>query len=215
MNKKRVTIIPLGENCLPRTILTRWKIKPKKLFGEPTFPFDLAVFGMPEITKSLKTDFKEFFDDLEYSKERNCWIKSPNCIYFCHENNLNENEKQKLIKIYTKRIENFRKVILNSTPIVFVQNTGDFEDIENQYIEIKRLRNQNPFRFIIIDTQNTAPKLNHKEIKILKLKYPSSDYKNNWWKKEYFKSVQGKTFEKTIANFCLSVMNELQNEPQL
>ena len=83
MKNTKIEIIPLGQNCIARTVLTRWKIKPRKIMGEKTYPFDLAVFGMQEITKCLKTDFKEFFNDLEYNGEY--WFKSPNCIYFMHD----------------------------------------------------------------------------------------------------------------------------------
>ena len=76
MKNIKPIIIPLGQNCMPRTILTRWGIKKRKFFGELTYPFDFAVFGMPEITKTLKTDFNEFFNDFMhlFKKFANCTI---------------------------------------------------------------------------------------------------------------------------------------------
>ena len=42
----------------------------------------------------------------------------------------------------------------------------------------------------------------------LKLKMPNEQYKNNWWKEEYYNSPQGKAFEKQIANFCIEVIKK-------
>ena len=157
MKKAKTEIIPLGQNCIARTVLTRWKIKKRKIMGEKTYPFDLAVFGMPEITKTLKTDFSEFFDNLEYNGEY--WLKSPNCIYFMHDKRYKEKDKEKLIALYQKRIDNFRKALCEAESILFVQVLGKDEDIKKQYLELKRLRENKPFKIAIIDTQNVIDKL--------------------------------------------------------
>ena len=116
MKKIKTEIIPLGQNCIPRTILTRWKIKPSKILGEKTYPFDLAVFGLPEITKCLKNDFNEIFDNLSFNGEY--WYKSPNCIYFMHDKKYKENEKEKLILKYqkTSSIETVEKFVFLLDP---------------------------------------------------------------------------------------------------
>ena len=205
MKKIKTEIIPLGQNCIPRTVLTRWKIKSSKIFGEKTYPFDLAVFGLPEITKCLKNDFNEIFDNLLFNGEY--WYKSPNCIYFMHDKKYKENEKEKLISKYKKRINNFRTKINETDNILFVQILGEDEDIINQYNELKRLRNDKPFKMAIIDTQNIVKSIDLKDIYVLKLPFPSEEYKNNWWKKEFYNSKIGKQFEKQIADFCLNVLN--------
>ena len=203
--RKKVNIIPLGQNCMPRTILTRWKVKPRKFFGEPTYPFDLAVFGFPEITKILKTNFREFFDDLEYNGEY--WIKAPNCIYFSHDKKFGKNDKDSLIACYTKRIENFNKTVSMQDPVLFVQILGDNEEIMKQYKELKRIRSLNPFKFVVIDTQNiTEKEFEIENVKLVKVPYPKTDYKENWWKKEYYNSPEGIAFEKQIADLCKDVI---------
>ncbi len=205
MKNKKVQIIPLGQNCIPRTILTRWNVKPKKIWGEKTYPFDLAVFGMPEVTKCLKTDFSEFFYNLEYTQ--NGWIKAPNCIFFTHDIHYKEKDKDKFIECYTKRINNFRKTIKISENVLFVQVLGEDEDIENQYNELKNLRGKLPFKFAIVDTQNIVENINIDNVFVLKLPFPSEQYKQNWWKKEFYNSQIGKKFEKQIVDFCLKVLN--------
>ena len=42
MIEKKYEIVSLGVNCLPRTILTRHGIKPRKADGELSCPFDLV-----------------------------------------------------------------------------------------------------------------------------------------------------------------------------
>jgi len=199
--KTNYKLISLGQNCIPRTILTRHKLKPKKLFGELTYPFDLAIFGTIEITKCLKTNFNEFFEDLNYSKTLNCWEKLPNCIQFVHDTK-NKNE---LISKYKKRIENFQKEMQNPNIIFFVQFLEKDEDVENLYNELARLRENRPFKLIIIDTQNIV---NSDKAHILKLPFPSIEYKNNWWKKEYYNSEDGKKFEKTICEYIKNIIDK-------
>mgnify|MGYP003430288183 CR=1 FL=1 len=206
MKNIKPVIIPLGQNCMPRTILTRWGIKKRKFLGELTFPFDFAVFGMPEITKTLKTDFNEFFNDLEYKTDY--WIKAPNCIYFSHDKRYKEKDRQKLINLYTKRINNFRKTIEEKDNLLFFFFFGDNEDIENQYNALRNITKNKPFKFAIVDTENITNEINLKNVYILKLKMPNEQYKNNWWKEKYYNSPQGKAFEKQIADFCIEVITK-------
>ncbi len=205
--KKKINIIPLGQNCMPRVILTRYGLKPHKFQGELTYPFDLAVFGMPELTKTLRTNFSEFFNNLEYKD--NCWRKAPNCIEFCHDKRLKQDDKQKLIDLYSKRIANFQHTINDEKPVLFVQILGDYQEIEEQYNELKRLREDKPFKFVIIDTENIVPEINLENVYVKQIPLPSAQYKQNWWKKEFYNSKEGKLFEKKITDFCKEIINSL------
>ena len=205
--QKNIKIIPLGQNCMPRAILTRWGIKKKKIFGEKTYPFDLAVFETREITHSLKTDFEEFLYNLNFRHDKKIWVKEPDCIEFVHETRYKENDKEKLINKYLKRFENFRTIMKSDEPILFVQILGDCSDIENLYSELKRIRENRPFRFIVIDTQDKTAQING--IDILKLPFPSAEYKQNWWKKEFYNSETGKNFEKQIVDFVRKILGEM------
>ncbi len=200
LKKKKIQIISLGQNCIPRTILTRHGIKPRKIWGELTYPFDIAIFGTNEITKCFETDFREFFFDLKYDEKLDCWVKAPNYIQFIHDSK----EKEKLISIYKKRIENFKKEMKNPNLIIFVQIVEDFEDVKNLYQELEKLRENRPFKLLIIDTQDIVT---FEKAEVLKLPFPSQEYRNNWWKKEYYNSNDGKLFEKTICDFCKKFMS--------
>lgn len=207
MKKSDIKIIPLGQNCMPRTILTRWGIKPKKILGELTYPFDLAVFETREITHSLKTNFNEFFYNLNYREEKQLWVKEHDCIEFVHDKQFKKNDKEKLIKKYLERIENFEKTVSSSNPVLFVQILGDCSDIENLFNELKRIRDDKPFEFCVVDTQNITTPVSG--VNILKLSYPDELYKNNWWRKEFYNSAKGRKFEKTIADFCNESIRKL------
>lgn len=204
---KKTEIITLGQNCMPRAILTRRGIKKRKIFGEVTYPFDLAVFETREITHSIKTDFKEFLYNLKFVPERNIWIKAPDCIEFVHETKFKANDKEKLIKKYSERIENFRKVIESPNPVIFVQILGDCSDIENLYSGLKKIRGERIFRFVVIDTQNITIPV--EGIDILKQPFPSEEYKKNWWKKEYYSSSEGVAFEEKIADFVKEIIHNM------
>lgn len=60
---KKYEIISLGQNCLPRTILTRWNIKPSKAQGELSCPFNLVKHELPRISYYiiLVNNYKLFF----------------------------------------------------------------------------------------------------------------------------------------------------------
>ncbi len=63
---KKVEIVSLGVNCLPRTILTRHGIKPSKAQGELSCPFDLVYHPLPTIIYNLKTEFRDYLSDLYF-----------------------------------------------------------------------------------------------------------------------------------------------------
>ncbi len=204
-------VVSLGHNCLPRTVLTRWGVKPEKSEGELSMPFDLATFETFEITKQIKEDFATFFEDIEYKKPKSWfdrkqhWIKAPDCIEFVHEKNLTKNDKNKLIDIYTKRIDNFRNCIKSQTPILFVQLLGDCDDTLNLYTILKEKRGDLPFKFAVIDPFSIT-KQNELPLHILKTPYPDKKYQNLWWSKQYYTSVAGHLYEKEIADFCIEII---------
>lgn len=201
-------IVSLGHNCFPRTVLTRWGLKPDKSQGELSLPFDLATFETFEITKNIKDNFKNFFENIEFKPSKSIfdrkqyWIKAPDCIEFVHEKNLTKNDKTKLIDTYKKRIENFNTYMKDPTPILFVQLLGDCQDIENLYNLLEGIRGRNPFEFVVIDPYNlTSTEKDH--LHILKIPYPNSKYQSFWWSKAFYTSKEGNAFEKAIVDFCI------------
>ncbi len=208
-------VVSLGYNCLPRTVLTRWGVKPDKEKGEPTMPFDLATYETFEITKQIKEDFKSFFENIVFNKanvlfnKKQYWMKAPDCIEFVHEKNLTEKDKDKLVEVYSKRIENFRNCINSEFPILFVQLLGDCDDTKNLYETIKNIRGDKKFEFAVIDPFNITKEENT-NLHILKNPYPNKMYQELWWSERLYGSKSGQLFEKKIADFCVEKIKLLK-----
>jgi len=58
-------IVSLGQNCLPRTLSTRWGIKKTRAEGELTCPFDLAIHTPSAIKAVLENSFA-FYTEPQY-----------------------------------------------------------------------------------------------------------------------------------------------------
>lgn len=208
-------IVSLGLNCLPRVILTRWGLKKTKSKGELSLPFDLAVFETFEVAKNLSSDFEFFFENIKYIREnklfgKKYWAKEPDLIKFIHEKNFKKYDKYKLIDMYNNRIKNFRNTLNKNSPILFLQILGDAQDVNNTYVQLLKLRGTNPFKYVVVDTQDII-KDAYAEINVLKLPYPDKNYQKAWWKRKNFNSKQGIAFEKTIIDFCLEKIKELED----
>ena len=149
---------------------------------------------------------RNFFSNLEYNGK--IWIKkntddlNNNCIEFHHEKNLTSKDKQKLIDIYKKRINNFRNEINKDFPVIFFQITPDISEIENQYKELAKIRGNKPFKFLIVNTGKEFVRSSKVNLQILNLPFPCETYKREWWKKQYYATPYGKDFESKIAEFC-------------
>ena len=83
--------------------------------------------------------------------------------------------------------------------------------LAHDFKELKRLRGNRPFKYIVIDTLDVVKDNKNQEIDILKMPYPSKDYEENWWQKEHYKSEAGKNFEQEFCNFCKKGINDLLN----
>ncbi|MBQ2644492.1 hypothetical protein IJG14_02830, partial [bacterium] len=148
------SIISLGPNCYPRTILSRNKLIKTKMEGQISYPFDLAWFHSAKyVTEFLSNNFNNFLSDLRYSQYSGSWDNGVK-INFSHEAYIGPNEKNKLIKIYKKRINNFNKALKNNKPIVFIQIFKDEkvgQDCINTYNVLKNLCSHKNFIYIVID----------------------------------------------------------------
>ena len=99
----------------------------------------------------------------------------------------------------------------DSTPILFVQILTEEQSIDIVYNELKRLREDRPFKYIVVDTLNVLKGTENPAINVLKMPYPSEEYRNNWWLRKHYKSADGKKFEKDFCDFCKKGIKELLN----
>lgn len=134
-------IVSLGNNCLPRVLATAVKLKPRKIYGEKTLPFDLKYsFDLEKTAKLIQNNFNDFFEDIELTQE-----------LFPHDYKLT---KQQFETRYNKRIKNFLEVMASDKMIYFIyadfDNLINVNTIEKLYYVLKNKRNGKPFKIIVL-----------------------------------------------------------------
>ena len=207
------TIISLGPNCYPRTVLTRTGLIKHRKEGQKTCPFDFAWIHRAEyVTEFLNNDFKNFLSELKYSDYSSSWDNGEK-INFSHESHIGSNEKNKLIKIYKRRIENFSNAVKKQKkPFIFLQILKDTEvgeDCINTFSALKNICKEKKFIYIIVDFINIVPDNLPSEIKVIKLNLP---YENtDVFSKEFYLSERGKEIENTISEFIEKIIKEELN----
>lgn len=202
------TIVSLGPNCYPRTVLTRTGLIKRKSCGRLTMPFDFAfIHNAKFVTDFLENDFANFFEDLHYSDFCNSF-DSSNKINFSHEGYLSKDKKNELIKIYNKRIECLRREFSKNNPILFLQILKDEEvgeDCKRTFSALKKLCNSRKFAYVVIDLKDLVqPQKIPFEIYLTKMHLPKED--TDIFSVEFYNSEEGKYFEEKIANFIGNVI---------
>uniref|UniRef100_A0A6C0JEP9 Uncharacterized protein n=1 Tax=viral metagenome TaxID=1070528 RepID=A0A6C0JEP9_9ZZZZ len=156
------TSISLGFNCLSAVKGVEMGSRKRKAEGYNTCPFDIGLTNYEGIMLCLKEDFK-YFCDLTYLKvvpfpfSGGVFNKGDLAIYntrynfiFNHEspygnlyseegwsggiNHFTENNFERFIERYNKRIDNFRNYMKESSKITFIISKMDFEvtELKNQ-----------------------------------------------------------------------------------
>lgn len=171
-------IVSLGNNCLPRVLTTVLKLKPRKIYGEKTCPFDLSFhLDIEKIAEIIHNDFENFFDDLVFDKVwQNRYLKST----YPHDNKLN---KEQFIKRYKKRINNFKYILKSDKMIYFIYSNFDNNickrDVLLLYDAILKHRDK-PFKLIILTSCKQF--LNFENSNIILLEEDFSIKHSNWVK---------------------------------
>ena len=204
-------IIPLGTYCLPRVITTVNKLKPSKLNGEKTLPFDLAFFkDMNKNIDLVINHFDDIFDEqkegFSYDKENKYWINKKYNIIFNHEYNLNYAE---LKSLYEKRINNLYEYISDKSKHIFyliaVFEPLSASKLEELYKYTKELRGDDKIDIIIINQSENKINLKIPYVHIINAfnydLFNDINLWNNWVAHlKSSKSVQAKLFFRKITN---------------
>ena len=215
---KKYEIVSLGLNCMPRTILTRHKIKPSKADGELSCPFDLVYHEFDTIIDSIENNFGNYFQDFYFkqkkkrfffSKNKGFWKKKDGTIFY-HDSDCSEMDLDKLINRINNRISNFNNILNSDKPILFVLNLVKNGDIKALYNAILKKRIDKPFKIAIFDFNNFTQfnEQINENIYILRLPSPINDYPNNWHFKNFIKSDLGIYTELVISNFIKDILSE-------
>lgn len=154
-------IISLGNNCMARTITTIYGLKPRKIYGEKTIATDQMFSpGIKELLHLWNTNFEDFFEGLEFSKERNSWFLPKYNSYAPHEFQLSKDE---FIKVMKKRIKNFYEVIETDKYAIFLRFENRDCSYENVVLlnnKIKEVRKNKPYKLVIVNHCNPIENIN-------------------------------------------------------
>ena len=190
--KLNYEIISLGAYCLPRVATTAAKLKPKKMYGAKTYPFDLCFhFNIKKITECIDNNFINYFDNLSYDKDNFCWVNKNIDAVYNHDTNLTKN---KFIKKYEKRIKNFQKSLKTNKKIYFIysyiweDNFPTSLDIDNLYNALKKRRGNRKFELILIISQEIKDIKNENIHQIIINGFNIAD---PVWVKDFFNTENG------------------------
>ncbi len=205
-------IVSLGVNCFAKTFLTKHRFKKKKDAGELTLPFDYTFYTDAKyITEFIENDFRDYFEEIYYVQESNYWGKARK-IFFSHEKDFNENDKDKLIKMYSNRIKNFFSALCSNKPLLFFQILTDKEngeDIERLY-NVLKTKVKAPFCLAVVDCDGIIDRKIPEGIEVFKVQKPSADY--DFYSPQCYKSTEGKDFEHQISCFVSYVIKNKMHQ---
>lgn len=218
-------IISLGWNCMPRTLLTLWMLKPSKGSGEKGMPFDLIGTSPGAVAHFLENDFADYFAGKWVYKTLNgytCWYNEiRDNISYPHEHWCDSTAEglKALQKRVAERINNFREAMAFEGPVLFVCNKSKLwdtipldhktEDIEDVCREIARLRGGKPFKIVVWACNHNDECEKIEGAKLLKILYPHAQY--IWHREERF-TPAGVKFEIELMNACRDALEELITE---
>ena len=158
-------VISLGSDCLPRTVLTRWGIKPSRAQGELSCPFDLAGCTYDGVLRLLRDDFKDLVnpDCLKMLSSHNAHFGIPmpaNHQYgltFNHERGdyWIEDDFKNLISRYRKRVDNFYQYI-KSHPVLFVFHDWQGAFSANMSSLLSRKFGAYDYELLVLNTSEKA-----------------------------------------------------------
>ncbi len=116
-------LIPIGWNCYTSGNLRMLELRTESL------PFDWILLpqltGPDIITHCIKTDFEDFFADLEYDGIR--YTMSKIGVGFSHH----DPNALKTIQAFLRRMERFNEIIASSSPKTYIYGWIDAEHYHN------------------------------------------------------------------------------------
>ena len=192
--------VSLGNNCLPRTFLTKWGIKHTKAEGEKSMPFDLVWMDAKAINYFLLFGGKDLIKNVKFIEGENVFKREDVfSILFNHDTDLERNLDALKLR-YKNRFINFYNIIKCNDNIMFVQVSEDTKhSINDCYDIIAFLRRGKPFHLILIDVCRVRSfdiSSINKIVTVIREPYPTNDW--IWWRSDYQQSELGIEFDKRL-----------------
>lgn len=206
-------IISLGGFCLPRVITTAAGLKPKKIYGEKSCPFDICFhFNLKRIIECLNNNFINYFDNISYDKNAKCWVNTYISALYNHEGTFS---KKEIITTYKKRIKNLINILKTNKKVYFIyshiwndRNYPTKEDIYELYTTLKLKRGNKPFELILILSEEIK---NINENNIHQIVLNDFNINNPFWVEDFFNAENGKNVKKeTNKNAYFFIRDKLK-----
>lgn len=212
-------IISLGDNCLPRNLLTKYGFKKSKAEGELSFPFDLAIHPINTVRKLIENNFADYLTPNNYSIEYGHPVHKELGIMFNHERGefFSDNNYQNLITRYVDRANNFNHAI-DSRPSIFILHCKKTDGINAL---IKCLKNRLILKnnhLVIVNTgylstlENEVDTQSDDTITIHYVNAPFPYDKYVWFSVEDYTSDEGINFEKSIIDNIEYIFSEVNQK---
>ncbi len=214
---KAVTILSLGQNCLPWMLPNRWGLRPAATDMSPIGPFDYFPTVGDKAAEALNSNFQPFLDD-DALKTFTTATKIPALMNermqasFFHEtgNWWAANDWCKLKESYNRRISNFRKHIRNGN-ILYIYCVCGPTCVESIVDSYHKMLDDKQSRLLIINVQKVPLSLepSTKRVSLINAPYPE-DY--SWTQWEEFTSDRGLAFELGVVNAIKTTISQLLSD---
>lgn len=180
------TFISLGTCCYTRKILASQGLKPKKIDGELSYPFDLARSEIASVAHFMSTDFVDFFDDILFDNSKGIFVNKKYFMEFPHDFSEAKQEKD-FISRYERRISSFRKLFNDDRKLCFISiifdSKLDVDSANKVYNELSVKRGNKSFSYLVIhisDEKDNGFRNLLSGVNYIYLKPPKSDYEKTW-----------------------------------
>ena len=206
-----IEIISLGDNCIPRNVLTRFGLKKTKLEGELTCPFDLAIHPATSVAQFLKNDFKQYLDISNLSIDFGHPVNNKYKVMFNHEREqrFRDNDFDELIKRYELRVKNFKNLINSNKHILFVLHTKSRNGLEELVHALSNI--VNPDKSVLLIANSSSIPIDklfatttNLRVEILNNPEPYNGY--TWFSTKDYSSNEGYNYEKNIVDKARSII---------
>lgn len=222
----KLQFFSLGEDCLPRVVLTRWGFKPFAGIGEKSHPFDLAVHPGRAVLDAMTTNFADYLNasKLTYLEDKGHVYNPSQGVMFNHEHGAEfvTDDFSKFRSLYNRRIDQLRTGVETATCPVFVFHIQKPEDADRdlmyqmEHCLVSKWR-LSCGKFVVLRTfeygqHSASPSITHLSPLscVIDVAYPFRDYV--WHFPQHCLSNGGHHFERRIAAMLMTVLEPLYRD---
>jgi hypothetical protein len=211
--KNEVTLVSLGYDCLPRTMLAKYGLIASRADGRLTMPFDLAVHPIIAVKNLISTDFGNYAlsENISFAKQGHAIIPQLG-VHLNHDIPTAEMEDpvKEIVKRIDRRVRAFRG-LKKSRKLIFVHHVQNATP--NDCIELlgllKRYFPKKEVRLIVVDTRHNASpaRPSSQDIDWILSPRPYPEYR--WHDEACCASVEGRLFERRIIGEITNIIDRL------